>query len=125
MILQLVHYALLPITASLAMEPPFAVAFSFSAIFVLWCIHFNALDLEFPFGTRVNDLPMQEMQQDWNKSVCTLLMKRAQRPPQFKYDPIVHRSLSMAMSDASELYVPTDREATNRIKQRRSVATIK
>lgn len=124
MILQILHWAMTPVAAALALPRGWAVLFSFSAIFVLWCIHFNALDLEFPFGTRVNDLPMQEMQQDWNKSVCTLLMKRAQRPPVFTYDPQVHRSLSMAMSDASELYVPTDKDA-HRIKQRQSVATIK
>merc|ERR1719272_2487838 len=106
MILQLVHYAVTPVLAALALPRAGAVIFSFLSIFVLWCIHFNALDLEFPFGTRVNDLPMIEMQQDWNYSLVTLVDKRATRPPEFKYNAPVHAQLFSAMSDASELYVP-------------------
>merc|ERR1719359_10934 len=86
MILQLIHWAVTPIAASLALPRAWAVALAFTSIFVLWCIHFNALDLEFPFGTRVNDLPMNELQQDWNNSLVTLLDKRASRPPLFKYE---------------------------------------
>merc|ERR1712194_46197 len=90
-----------------AMPRTWAVMVSFFSIFVLWCIHFNALDLEFPFGTRVNDLPMIELQQDWNKSIITLLSERATRPPHFQYDPEMHDDLVIAMSDASNLYIPT------------------
>jgi predicted membrane chloride channel (bestrophin family) len=107
MILQLFHWALVPVGASLAVPRAWAVLFSFFSIFVLWCIHFNALDLEFPFGDRVNDLPMHEMQQDWNKSIYTLLDRRATRPPVFGYDAEVHEDLLMVMSDASDLYIPT------------------
>merc|ERR1712232_8595 len=87
MILQLLHWAIMPVMAAFALPRGWAALFSFFSIFVLWCIHFNALDLEFPFGSRVNDLPMNEFQQDWNKSVCTLLADRATRPPMFQYDP--------------------------------------
>merc|ERR1712232_1300988 len=83
-----------------------AVALSFFLVFVLWCVHFNALDLEVPFGTRINDLPMDEMQQDWNKSLLTLLDKRAVRPPNFTYNPEIHDDPDIVMSDASDLYVP-------------------
>merc|ERR1712227_1119064 len=107
MLLQMLHWVTFPFICAMAVPRPFAVILSFFSIFVLWCIHFNALDLEFPFGTRVNDLPMDEMQQDWNKSICTLLDKRAQRPPNFIYDAPRHEELNIAMSDASELYVPT------------------
>eukprot|EP00927_Polykrikos_kofoidii_P031725 TRINITY_DN2721_c0_g3_i2.p1 TRINITY_DN2721_c0_g3~~TRINITY_DN2721_c0_g3_i2.p1 ORF type:complete len:580 (-),score=63.01 TRINITY_DN2721_c0_g3_i2:124-1749(-) len=107
MILQLLHWAMIPVTSSLAAPRGWAVLFSFLSIFVLWCIHFNALDLEFPFGNRVNDLPMHEMQQDWNKSVYTLLDRRATKPPKFAYDAEVHNELTMVMSDASDLYIPT------------------
>jgi len=106
MILQLVHYAIMPIGAALAVPRLWAVCVSFFSIFVLWCIHFNALDLEFPFGTRVNDLPMNEMQQDWNKSICNLLRERATRPPKFAFEAEAHRELNVAMSDASDLYIP-------------------
>lgn len=124
MILQIIHWTLTPFAASLAVPRAWAVFMSFSSIFTLWCIHFNALDLEFPFGTRVNDLPMHEMQQEWNKSVCTLLCKRAQRPPVFTYEPEVHDDLEMAMSDASALYAPTVTMSRIRQKARGSVSTI-
>merc|ERR1712048_532089 len=106
MILLQLHWAITPVAASLAMPPGQAVTFSFFSISVFWCIHFNALDLEFPFGDRVNDLPMHEFQRDWNNSVCSLLDDFAQRPPQFDYDPLVHNEIKIAMSDASALYVP-------------------
>merc|ERR1719424_1755986 len=106
MILQLLHWFVTPPAAALAMPRGWAVVFAFFTIYVLWCIHFNALDLEFPFGTRINDLPMIEMQQDWNYSIVTLVDKRATRPPEFKYNASVHSQLFSAMSDASELYVP-------------------
>eukprot|EP00928_Gymnodinium_smaydae_P021120 TRINITY_DN1821_c0_g2_i1.p1 TRINITY_DN1821_c0_g2~~TRINITY_DN1821_c0_g2_i1.p1 ORF type:complete len:502 (-),score=44.77 TRINITY_DN1821_c0_g2_i1:275-1780(-) len=105
MILQLLHYAIVPVIGALALPRMWAVFYSFFSIFVLWCIHFNALDLEFPFGTRVNDLPMNEMQSDWNKSICTLLDRRATRPPNFDYHPD-HQELTFAMSDASDLFIP-------------------
>merc|ERR1712232_1184989 len=106
MILQLLHWAASPIAAAIALPRGWAVLLSFFSIFVLWCIHFNALDLEFPFGTRVNDLPMNEMQQDWNKSILTLLDKRAVRPPIFKYERDLHEDPDIVMSDASDLYIP-------------------
>lgn len=107
MLLQMIHWIAFPFAASMAVTRIWAVALSFVSIFVLWCIHFNALDLEFPFGTRVNDLPMNEFQQDWNKSLCTLLDKRASRPPKFTYEPHLHDDLAVAMSDASALFIPT------------------
>jgi len=106
MILQLTHWVMMPFWAALAVPRGWAVLVSFLSIFVLWCVHFNALDLEFPFGGRDNDLPMREMQHDWNNSICTMLDKRVTHPPLFQYDPEVHEEMCMSMSDASDLYVP-------------------
>merc|ERR1719401_436603 len=105
MILQLIHWIATPIAAAFALPRAWAILYAFFSIFVLWSIHFNALDLEFPFGSRVNDLPMNEFQQDWNNSIITLLDQRATRPPMFKLDRDVHNQLDMVMSDASEIYV--------------------
>merc|ERR1712217_439061 len=49
MILQILHWAITPIAAPMAMPRELAVTYSFFSIFVLWCIHFNTLDLELPF----------------------------------------------------------------------------
>merc|ERR1712032_1773380 len=106
MVLQLLHWTMTPLASAFALPRAWSVILSFFTIFVLWCIHFNALDLEFPFGDRVNDLPMDSFQKEWNKSILTLLDTRGSRPPAFKYDPAVHDELEVVMSDASELYAP-------------------
>merc|ERR1712113_1285755 len=41
------------------------------------------------------------MQRDWNKSLSTLLARKAQRPPEFKFVPAVHSKLRIVMSDGS------------------------
>lgn len=42
-------------------EPGTAAVFTFAFTFTLWSIHLVAADLENPFGTDVNDLPMEEL----------------------------------------------------------------
>lgn len=106
MVLQILHWAAMPLAASLAVPRGWAVLLSFFSIFGLWCIHFNAIELEFPFGSRANDLPMVELQQDWNESIITLLDRRATRAPHFDYIPDEHNHLPMAMSDASTFTIP-------------------
>jgi len=103
MVLQLLHWFCTPLGAALAVPRFWATLLSFLSIFVLWCIHFNAIELEFPFGNRANDLPMVQLQQEWNESIRTLLDKRATKPPGFDYQPDFHNDLCMAMSDASEV----------------------
>jgi len=125
MILQITHFVMVPFAAALAIPRGWAALFSFCTIFCLWCIHFNALDLEFPFGTRVNDLPMDEMQQDWNKSLCTLIDKRGSRPPAFAYDATVHGRLEVLMSDQSELYVPVNASRIRGGKSRREGTSVR
>merc|ERR1712039_185413 len=57
-------------------------------------------------GTRANDLPMVEFQQEWNKSITSLACRKAVQPPLFAYDPHKHSRFTIAMSDASDLYIP-------------------
>merc|ERR1712127_439359 len=95
-----------PFASALALPRFWAALLAFISIFVLWCIHFNALDLEFPFGARENDLPMNEFQEDWNNSLITFLDRRAQRPPSYQPAAEVGKKIETVMSDASEHYVP-------------------
>jgi hypothetical protein len=53
---------------------------------------------------------MDLFMQEWNKSVSTLVHKLACRPPEFKYDPELHNELVVQMSDASDLYIPTNND---------------
>jgi predicted membrane chloride channel (bestrophin family) len=101
MVMLMIHWALCPLLASILLNRLWAPITCFSVIFFLWSINFIALDLESPFGAEDNDLPMLQMQVDWNKSVATLLAKRANQPPTFEFDPDLHRSLELSMSDGS------------------------
>merc|ERR1712217_957966 len=53
------------------------------------------------FGEKDNDLPLHQFQSDWNKSIVTLLAKRAREPPDFFFEPDFHRNLSVVMSDGT------------------------
>merc|ERR1712179_123778 len=66
MLLQILHWFVFPFASALFLSRGFAALLSLSTIFGIWCIHFNAIELEFPFGERINDLPMMEFQQEWN-----------------------------------------------------------
>jgi predicted membrane chloride channel (bestrophin family) len=97
-----VHWCISPVLAAFLLTPFAAAATSFSVVFFLWCISFISLQLESPFGDDENDLPLHQMQSEWNKSIGTLLAARAQQPPEFEYDETVHRNLEMTMSDGSK-----------------------
>merc|ERR1712232_1103207 len=118
MVMLLLHWALTPITCSMMfktmqLKPFLAGSLSFLIIFFVWCINFIALQLESPFGDKDNDLPMEQMQRDWNKSLTVLLLKRGHRPPTFAFDPDFHRELQLIWSDGST------RELTSEVLSRR------
>jgi predicted membrane chloride channel (bestrophin family) len=128
MILQIVHFLTIPVGSSLALPRMWAVLFSFVSIFTLWCIHFNAIELEFPFGTRANDLPMVEFQQEWNKSLTTLACRKAVQPPQFAYNPHKHsaspsRCRTQATCTSHALHLSTRAPQKSRLLPRRTRMT--
>lgn len=114
-VMLLLHWVTCPLIASLMLQRYLATLACFVAVFFLWCINFIALQLESPFGDRENDLPMQLFQRDWNKSVGTLLAKRAQHPPKFYFDPEYHRKMHLVMSDGSHT---TRRRLTSHLTDR-------
>merc|ERR1712232_1424850 len=106
MVMLLLHWALTPISCSMMfktmqLKPFIASLLSLLIIFFVWCINFIALQLESPFGDKDNDLPMEQMQRDWNQSLMVLLQKRGHRPPAFEFDPDWHRELHLVWSDGS------------------------
>lgn len=102
MVMLLIHWAATPILCGQLLQRNLAAVVSFSVIFFIWCINYIALQLEQPFGSDANDLPMGQMQREWNKSLGTLLAKRAQRPPMFEYNMNYHRKLEVSMSDGTD-----------------------
>jgi len=106
MVMLLVHWAYTPIACSMLFgsrphQHVLAACTSFLVIFCVWCINFIALQLESPFGDKDNDLPMEQFQRDWNKSLIVLMTKRGHTPPSFKFDPEEHRQLFVVVSDGS------------------------
>jgi len=97
-VMLVIHWLMCPLISGLLLDKYLAAGTSFSIIFFFWCVNYIALQLEMPYGDRDNDLPLYEMQQDWNRSLSTLLKKYAQSPPVFAFDPEVHGKVRLQMS---------------------------
>merc|ERR1712186_226355 len=72
MVMLMVHWILCPILSVVLLDDYLAAITCFAVVFPLWCVNFIALQLESPFGDKDNDLPMQQMQIEWNQSIGTL-----------------------------------------------------
>mmetsp|Transcript_76576 Transcript_76576/g.135074 ORF Transcript_76576/g.135074 Transcript_76576/m.135074 type:complete len:351 (+) Transcript_76576:89-1141(+) len=85
-----IHWVLIPITCGSTMSNMYwAVLLTFTVISSFWCVHFFSFELDMPFGSSANHLPLLEMQTDMNRSLLTLLQRKAQFPPAFRcpHDP--------------------------------------
>merc|ERR1712232_561327 len=54
--------------------------------FSFWSINYIAMELEQPFGDDPNDLPMAELQSNFNSSLCVLFDEQAVQPPAFEFE---------------------------------------
>jgi len=54
---------------------------------MLWSLYYIALEIEMPFGSDENDLPITLMQREMNESLWMLLEARSQHCPKFEFDP--------------------------------------
>eukprot|EP00928_Gymnodinium_smaydae_P096764 TRINITY_DN8612_c0_g1_i3.p1 TRINITY_DN8612_c0_g1~~TRINITY_DN8612_c0_g1_i3.p1 ORF type:complete len:655 (-),score=86.96 TRINITY_DN8612_c0_g1_i3:152-2026(-) len=70
----------------------FASALTFFSVAGYWSINYIAHEIEHPFGTDANDLPVIDMCSNMNRSLWILLEKHAQRPPSFTFIPERHTS---------------------------------
>eukprot|EP00928_Gymnodinium_smaydae_P096766 TRINITY_DN8612_c0_g3_i1.p1 TRINITY_DN8612_c0_g3~~TRINITY_DN8612_c0_g3_i1.p1 ORF type:complete len:618 (-),score=75.01 TRINITY_DN8612_c0_g3_i1:111-1904(-) len=68
----------------------FASALTFFSVIGYWSINYIAQEIEHPFGTDPNDLPVIDMCSNMNRSLWVLLEKQAQRPPSFTFIPSAH-----------------------------------
>jgi len=103
-----VHWCITPIVCCMSFndwihQRSIAIVMSFAITFAIWSINFIALALETPFGSKDNDLPMDQMQHDWNNSLTVLLCKKGQQSPQFNFDPDCHRQCNVTNSNAIDL----------------------
>jgi len=87
-IMLLLHLVSTALFCAIAVSHPVVcgvAAFIVSSSF--WGVNFIAVELENPFGDDANDLPLQEMQVDLNKSLVGLLNPLAREPPTYTYLP--------------------------------------
>lgn len=71
------------ITGLMISNPRWAGALTFGGIFGFWAINYIAAEIEMPFGDDQNDLPISDMQLDFNRSLAVLLKPLSLAPPSF------------------------------------------
>jgi len=96
----LVHWLTTPVLAALSIDSKWAAALvTFIVESGYWSLTYIAAEIDQPFGTDSNDLEMEEMQQDFNRSLFTLLDSLVQTPP--AYD---RRAATNAKSKSTRLW---------------------
>eukprot|EP00929_Paragymnodinium_shiwhaense_P091600 TRINITY_DN5151_c0_g1_i2.p1 TRINITY_DN5151_c0_g1~~TRINITY_DN5151_c0_g1_i2.p1 ORF type:complete len:514 (+),score=54.01 TRINITY_DN5151_c0_g1_i2:116-1657(+) len=91
----LLQWACLPLISAYFIHSPLAAAtLTFCTIFAVWSINYIAAELEMPFGSDANDLPLHDMQREFNESLRMLLHPMTASPPKFKYEPELHRQMT-------------------------------
>lgn len=95
----ILQWFLTPLMAALMMQTPvWAFFVAFLPIFACWGINYIATEIEQPFGTDFNDMPLHFMQSSLNTSIMSLLDTYAQSPPDFDEKLESHDQLIMAES---------------------------
>lgn len=80
----MLQWCLTPFVAALVMSTPvWAFFIAFFPIFACWGINYLATEIEQPFGTDYNDMPLHFMQCALNTSIMSLLDGCAQTAPEF------------------------------------------
>merc|ERR1712176_1717840 len=79
-----------------------AAIMSFFVTGAYWSLVYIAREIDQPFGSDANDLPIKEMQVDFNRSLLELLDPRAQSPPEYNFDPRAVRRFATENCRSSE-----------------------
>lgn len=88
----------------------------FVVVFAFWSINYIALELEMPFGDDLNDLPLQDMQRDFNQSIVSLLKPLAGSVPPYAFAE-EHLDLNTSTVDINSYISDViDRAVTVRMK---------
>lgn len=90
-IMLMIHWVVQTIGAGLMMGTWYSAAvLAFVSTLTFWSINYIAIELEMPYGSDDNDLPLAEMQRIMNRSLVTLLKPEAQHPPAFAFNDTEH-----------------------------------
>jgi len=71
------------VTGLMIKQTRWACALTFLGIFGFWAINYIAAEIEMPFGDDKNDLPIRQMQDEFNRSMALLLQSKTQSCPAF------------------------------------------
>merc|ERR1712039_719961 len=93
-------------------SPVWAGILVFIGIFTLWSINYVAHEIERPFGDGCNDLPLVEMQANFNESLTALLEKEAMQPPVFNFDRAKNEVVPVGDGMVAEEVLPVLRNNT-------------
>uniref|UniRef100_A0A7S4UWY7 Bestrophin homolog n=1 Tax=Alexandrium monilatum TaxID=311494 RepID=A0A7S4UWY7_9DINO len=117
-VMLIVHWTVTPLWASQVIESRVAaVSVCFFVTFAFWCLIYIALEIDQPFGEDDNDLPLREMQREFNRSLLHLMHPLAQTPPVYllstankssdrlpsqQFETVSQRRASLAEEDNAE-----------------------
>jgi len=87
--LMIFHACVTPIISSLIMYNwRWAGMLAFSSVFSLWCINYIAMEIEQPFGDHYNNLPVIQMQHEFNKGLLLQTDRLLWRAPKFELNAV-------------------------------------
>eukprot|EP00443_Scrippsiella_acuminata_P091136 CAMPEP_0115515686 /NCGR_PEP_ID=MMETSP0271-20121206/76359_1 /TAXON_ID=71861 /ORGANISM="Scrippsiella trochoidea, Strain CCMP3099" /LENGTH=569 /DNA_ID=CAMNT_0002946295 /DNA_START=1 /DNA_END=1712 /DNA_ORIENTATION=+ len=82
-----------------------AAGSTFFNVFVLWAVNYLAVEIEQPFGSGLNDLPLKEEMNRMNHLLRMLLDDCAQTPPKYKSTGGMRTSMASCGNNTSLLMV--------------------
>jgi len=90
-VMLITHTLTLPFIAAMVIDNIWSAgSITFFVSFAYWAVHFITIELEMPFGDDANDLPLRDMQTDFNMSLSNLIEDLAQTVPRFIFEPQKH-----------------------------------
>merc|ERR1740130_1914372 len=93
-VMVLLQWAVAPLICATTVDTaPWAGFLCFVVVFSYWSINYIATELEMPFGDDLNDLPMYNMQRDFNKSFVSMMDEAALDPCLFQFIQETHQLL--------------------------------
>mmetsp|Transcript_39083 Transcript_39083/g.112836 ORF Transcript_39083/g.112836 Transcript_39083/m.112836 type:complete len:550 (+) Transcript_39083:74-1723(+) len=115
-VMLIVHWATTPVIASQVIESPvMAAVVCFFVTFAFWCLIYIALEIDQPFGEDENDLPLREMQRDFNQSLLNLMHPLAQKVPTYQVPQGPTLKPTLSKSDSTLAGRTTVRVSSNEV----------
>eukprot|EP00928_Gymnodinium_smaydae_P003227 TRINITY_DN11153_c0_g1_i1.p1 TRINITY_DN11153_c0_g1~~TRINITY_DN11153_c0_g1_i1.p1 ORF type:complete len:346 (+),score=35.03 TRINITY_DN11153_c0_g1_i1:75-1112(+) len=74
-----------------------AFLYALVSTFSVWSINFIAIEIEAPFGTDDNDLPLESLQESFNDSLVTLLQPQTRTPPDMEAISEEHLNVGLSL----------------------------